>query len=101
MNNLNIKKISMSLVIASLVSSTAFANTDKVDALIKKSEIAVPTFSELVKQYDVNKDDMLNAQELVEHVNLVKVFDVIDVNKDNEINSDEYTKYVDSLKAKV
>jgi len=99
MNNFNIKKISMSLVIASLVSGTAFANSDKVDTLITKAEIVAPTFSELVKQYDVNKDEMLNAQELAKHVNLVKVFDIIDVNKDSEISSDEYNQYVNSLKA--
>ena len=101
MNNFNIKKISMSLVIASLVSSTAFANSDTTDALIKKVDIAIPTFSELVKQYDADKNETLNVQELIESVELTKVFDVIDVNKDSEINSEEYNLYVESIKAKV
>jgi len=99
MNNLNIKKIALSLAVASLFSGTAFANADTSETLMKKAEIAIPTFSELVKKYDADKSETLNAQELTEHVNLVKVFDIVDVNKDSEINSDEYNQYVESLKA--
>ena len=111
MNNFNIKKISMSLVVASLVSSTAFANSDTSDALIEKTESAIsvieivgssiPTFSELVKQYDADNNETLNVQELVENAKLTEAFYVVDVNADNEINSDEYNQYVESLKVKV
>jgi len=99
MNNLNIKKIALSLAVASLFSGTAFANTDTSETVIKKVQDSLPTFSELVKQYDADKSETLNAQELTEHVNLAEIFAVIDVNKDSEINSDEYNQYVESLKA--
>ena len=99
MNKFNIKKISMALVVASFVSGTAFANSDISDSLITKIESAVPTFSELVKQYDANKNETLNVQELVENVELIKVFEVVDANNDNEINNDEYNHYVESIKA--
>ncbi len=99
MNNFNIKKISMALVVASFVSGTAFANSDISDDLITKVESAVPTFSELVKQYDANKNETLNVQELVENVQLIEVFEVVDANNDNEINNDEYNHYVESIKA--
>jgi len=98
MNNLNIKKIALSLAVASLFSGTAFANTDTSDAVIKKVQDSMPTFSQLVRQYDADKNETLNAKELVRSMKLTKAFDLIDVNKDKEISNNEYSMYIESIK---
>jgi len=98
MNNLNIKKIAVSLAVASLFSSTAFANNDTSEAVIKKVQTSMPAFSQLVRQYDADKSETLNAKELVRSMKLTKAFDLIDVNKDKEISNNEYTMYVEGMK---
>jgi len=101
MNNSSIKKIALSLTVASLFSGTAFANSDTNENVIKKVQSSMPAFSQLIRQYDTDKNETLNAKEVVRSMKLTKAFELIDVNKDKEISNNEYSIYVESMKKSV
>jgi hypothetical protein len=97
MNNRSSKKLSITVVVASLVSNFVFAHNDVTKALPKVAE-PTSSFSQLVTDYDADKSNTLNAKELAENVKLTKVFDQLDVNGDKEINEKEFNQYLINIK---
>jgi len=97
MNNMSLKKLSITVVVASLASNLAFANNDISKTTLK---VAEPTFSfsQLVTDYDVDKSNSLSANELAKNETLTKVFVQLDSNGDTEINEEEFNQYLAKMK---
>ncbi|TWX68928.1 hypothetical protein [Colwellia sp. C1TZA3] len=97
MNNISLKKLSITVVVASIASNFAFANNHVIKATPKVAE-PTSSFSQLVVDYDVDKSNSLNATELAENEILTKVFVQLDINGDTEINEEEFNQYLAKMK---
>jgi hypothetical protein len=97
MNNIFLKKMSITVVVASLASNLAFANNDVTKSILKVAE-ATASFSQLVTDYDVDKSNSLSAKELAKNETLTKVFVQLDSNGDTEINEEEFNQYLAKMK---
>ena len=97
MNNISLKKLSITVVVASLASNLAFANNDVTKTTVKVAESTTP-FSQLVTDYDVDKNNSLSAKELAKNETLTKVFVQLDINGDTEINEEEFNQYLAKMK---
>jgi len=97
MNNIFLKKMSITVVVASLASNLAFANNDVTKSTLKVAE-ATASFSQLVTDYDVDKSNSLSAKELAKNETLTKVFVQLDSNGDTEINEEEFNQYLAKMK---
>lgn len=97
MNNIFLKKMSITVVVASLASNFAFANNDVTKSTLKVAE-ATASFSQLVTDYDVDKSNSLSAKELAKNETLTKVFVQLDSNGDTEINEEEFNQYLAKMK---
>jgi len=97
MNNIFLKKMSITVVVASLASNLAFANNDVTKSTLKVAE-ATASFSQLVTDYDVDKSNSLSAKELAKNETLTKVFVQLDSNGDTEINEEEFNQYLAKIK---
>jgi hypothetical protein len=97
MNNMSLKKLSITVVVVSLASNLAFANNDVAKTTLKVAE-PTATFSQLVTDYDVDKSNSLSANELAKNETLTKVFVQLDSNGDTEINEEEFNQYLAKMK---
>jgi Ca2+-binding EF-hand superfamily protein len=97
MNNISLKKLSITVVVASLASNIAFANND-ISKVMPKVEKSSLSFSQLVASYDADKNNTLSANELAKNDKLSKVFAKVDANGDKQISEQEFNQYLDSLK---
>ncbi|MBA6341795.1 hypothetical protein H4J59_12445 [Colwellia sp. MB02u-10] len=97
MNNMSLKKLSITVVVASLASNLAFANNDVTKTTLKVAE-PTSSFSQLVTDYDVDKSNSLSANELAKNETLTKVFVQLDINGDTEINEEEFNQYLAKMK---
>jgi len=97
MNNLSLKNLSITVVVASLVSNLVFANND-ISKALPKVEQSVPSFSQLITDYDADKNNTLSAEELAKNNKLTKAFGQLDANGDKEISEQEYNQYLANLK---
>ena len=101
MKSFNIKKISMALVVTAFVSGTASANSSSGIAQLSKMNKSLPSFSQLINQYDEDKNETLSAKELVRSSKLNNLFNDIDLNKDKQISNNEYSQYVHNMKKSI
>lgn len=97
MNNFSLKKLSITVVVASLASNLVFANNDINKALPKIAEAPL-SFFQLVTDYDTDKSNSLSAKELATNDELTKAFDQVDVNGDKEINEKEFNEHLAKTK---
>ena len=97
MNNISLKKLSIIVVVASLVSNFVFANNDAIKTL---PEVVVETsyFSQLITDYDTDKSNSLSEKELVKNDKLSKIFNKLDLDGNKEINEKEFNQYLTKLK---
>ena len=91
MKNISLKKLSITVIVASLASNVVFADNDMSKAV---SKIAAPasSFSQLITDYDTDKSNTLSAKELTKNDKLTKVFAQIDTNGDKEISEEEFNR---------
>jgi hypothetical protein len=97
MNNLSLKKLSITVVLASLASNLVFASNDVTKALPKMAEPASP-FSQLITDYDADKSNTLSAKELAKNAKLAKSFDKLDANGDKELTEKEFNQHLAKMK---
>ena len=97
MNNISLKKLSITVIVASLASNLVFANNDVSKALPKMAE-PTSSFSQLVTDYDTDQSTTLSAAELVKNDKLTKIFAQLDTNGDKEINEKEFNQYIAKMK---
>ena len=97
MNNISLKSLSIAVVAASLVSNFVFANNDISNAL-PKAEKPTSSFSQLINDYDTDKNNTLSAKELAKNDKLTKVFAQLDTNGDKEISEQEFNHYLKEMK---
>lgn len=97
MNNISLKKLSITVVVASLASNLVFAGND-INKVLPKVEKSSSSFSQLVASYDADKSNTLSADELAKNDTLSKVFAKVDVNGDKQISEKEFNQYLDSMK---
>lgn len=97
MNNISLKKLSITVVVASLASNLVFAGND-INKVLPKVEKPSSSFSQLVASYDADKSNTLSADELAKNDTLSKVFAKVDVNGDKQISEKEFNQYLDSMK---
>lgn len=97
MNNISLKKLSITVIVASLASNLVFAHNDVSKALPKMAE-PTSSFAQLVTDYDTDQSTTLSAVELAKNDKLTKVFAEIDANGDKEINEKEFNQYIAKMK---
>jgi hypothetical protein len=97
MKNMSLKKVSITVVVASLASNFVFANND-ISKVLTKVEKPSSSFSQLVANYDADKNNTLSADELANNDTLSKIFKKVDANGDKEISEQEFNQYLDSMK---
>ena len=97
MKNMSLKKISITVVVASLASNFVFAHND-ISKVLTKVEKPSSSFSQLVANYDVDKNNTLSADELAKNDTLSKIFKKVDANGDKQISEQEFNQYLDSMK---
>ena len=95
----NFKNLSITLCVTSLISTAVFANTETT--LLKKVELPMPSFSQLVSEYDADQNETLSPKEVVRSSKLTELFSDIDSNKDKQISNDEYSEYIQSTKKSI
>jgi hypothetical protein len=97
MKNISLKKLSITVIVASLASNVVFADNDMSKAV---SKIAAPasSFSQLITDYDTDKSNTLSAKELTKNDKLTKVFAQIDTNGDKEISEEEFNEHLAKMK---
>lgn len=98
MKNISLKKLSITVVVASLASNLVFANSDINSVTPKIVKPATSSFSQLVANYDADKSNTLSAEELAKNDVLSKIFAKVDANGDKQINEKEFNQYFDSMK---
>jgi len=97
MNNLSLKKLSITVIVASLASSIVFANNDVSKALPKMTE-PTASFSQLITDYDTDKSNTLSAKEVESDDKLSKIFAKLDINGDKEVNEKEFDQNISNMK---
>ncbi|MBA6417247.1 hypothetical protein H4J50_14610 [Colwellia sp. 6M3] len=97
MNSFSLKTLSITVVAASLVSSIVFAGNDVSKSLPKMSDKAA-SFSKLVADYDMDKNNTLSIAEVAKNDMLTKNFAKIDANSDQEISEEEFNQYLANMK---
>ena len=97
MNNISLKKLSITVVLASLASNLVFAHND-ANKIHPNPVVPASSFSQLVIDYDTDESNTLSAAELTENDKLTEAFDQIDINSDKEINEQEFNQYIASIK---
>jgi len=97
MNNLSLKKLSITVIVASLASNIVFASPD-ISKTLDKVEHPVSSFSQLLTDYDADKNQTLSAKELAKNAKLTKIFAQLDANGDKEVSEQEYNQYLAKLK---
>lgn len=97
MKNISLKNLSITVLFASLASNFVFANNDMGKSL-PKIEKPVSSFSQLITDYDVDKNNTLSVKELAKNEKLTKAFAQLDVNADNEISEAEFNQYLANMK---
>ena len=97
MNNISLKSLSIAVVAASLVSNFVFANND-ISKVLPKAEKPASSFSQLIADYDTDKNNALSAKELAGNEKLTKIFAQLDTNGDRLINEQEFNQYLEQMK---
>jgi len=97
MNNISLKKLSITVIVASLASNLVFANNDVSKTLPKMAE-PTSSFSQLITDYDADESNSLSAKELADNDKLTAIFAKLDVNGDKEINEKEFNQYLAKMK---
>ena len=97
MKNISLKKLSITVVVASLASNLVFANNDMGKAL-EKVEQPMSSFSQLITDYDTDKNNTLSAKELAKNEKLTKVFAQLDANGDKEVSEQEFNQFLSKMK---
>ncbi len=97
MNNISLKNLSITVVVASLVSNFVFANNDVSKTLPEVVE-ETSYFSQLITDYDTDKSNSLSEKELVKNDKLSKIFNQLDLDGNKEINEKEFNQYLASLR---
>lgn len=97
MKNINLKTLSISVLFTALSANATFANDDMSKKVIE-SEVSMPAFSELIAEYDVDKNNALSATELAKHSKLISMFKKMDFNRDKQLTEKEYGIFVKSMK---
>ena len=97
MKNISLKKLSITVVVASLASNLLFANSDMNEAL-PKVEQPMSSFSQLITDYDADKNNTLSDKELAKNEKLSQIFAQLDANGDKEISEQEYNLYLKTMK---
>ncbi|ARD43767.1 hypothetical protein [Colwellia sp. PAMC 21821] len=97
MNNISLKKLSITVVLASLASNLVFAHNDN-NKKLSNEVVPASSFSQLVTDYDTDDNNTLSAAELAENDKLTKAFNLIDINDDKEINEKEFNQYLANIK---
>ncbi|MGB1263439.1 MAG: hypothetical protein ACPG52_11045 [Cognaticolwellia sp.] len=93
MKNISLKTLSITVVAASFISTYAFANND-LDTVQAKVEKPVSSFSQLLAEYDIDKNNTLSEKELASNETLTKIFARLDANGDQEISEAEFNQYL-------
>lgn len=96
MNNISLKRLSITVVVASLASNIVFANND-ISTVLTKAE-KPSSFAKLISKYDSDKSNTLSAKELANNDKLSKDFAKVDVNGDKQISEKEFNNYLESMK---
>ena len=98
MNNISLKKVTFLVVIAALTSNFTHANDTETQ---QKSKTASPSkFTQLLNQFDQDKNGLLSAQEVETQVKLHHAFKSIDSNNDSNINETELNAFIAKMKGK-
>jgi Ca2+-binding EF-hand superfamily protein len=97
MKNISLKKLSITVVVASLASNLVFANNDMGKALAKVEQ-PMSSFSQLITDYDTDKNNTLSAKELAKNEKLTKVFAQLDANGDKEVSEQEFNQFLSKMK---
>ena len=97
MKNISLKNLSITVVFASLASNFVFANHDMGKAL-PTVEKPVSSFSQLITDYDADKNNTLSVKELANNEKLTKDFAQLDANGDKEISEEEFNQYLANMK---
>ncbi len=97
MKNISLKKLSISVVLASLASNLVFANNDMSKALAKVEQ-PMSSFAQLITDYDADKSNTLSAKELAKNEKLTKVFAQLDANGDKEVSEQEFNLFLTKMK---
>jgi len=97
MKNISLKKLSITVVVASLASNLVFANNDMSKALAKVEQ-PMSSFSQLITDYDTDKNNTLSAKELAKNEKLTKVFAQLDANGDKEVSEQEFNQFLGKMK---
>ncbi|MGB1201449.1 MAG: hypothetical protein ACPG5R_07785 [Cognaticolwellia aestuarii] len=97
MKNISLKTLSITVVVASLASNFVFASDDMSKASLKVEQ-PVSSFSQLISDYDTDKNNTLSIKELAKNDKLAKAFEQLDVNGDKEISEEEFNQYLDKMK---
>ena len=97
MKNISLKKLSITVVVASLASHLVFANNDMGKALAKVEQ-PMSSFSQLITDYDTDKNNTLSAKELAKNEKLTKVFAQLDANGDKEVSEQEFNQFLSKMK---
>lgn len=97
MKTISLKKLSITVVVASLASNFAFANSD-MDKALPKVEQPVSSFSQLISDYDTDKNNTLSDKELAKNDKLTQIFAQLDTNGDKEVSEQEFNLYLKKMK---
>ena len=97
MKNISLKKLSITVVVASLASNFVFANNDMNKDLPKVAQ-PVSSFSQLLTDYDADKNNTLSSDELVKNDKLSKFFSQLDANGDKQLSEQEFNQYLAKMK---
>ncbi len=97
MSTISLKKLSITVVVASLVSNVVFANSD-INKVLPKAKQPAMSFSQLIASYDADKNNALSAKELSANKVLSKNFKKVDTNGDQQISEQEFNIYLENMK---
>ncbi len=96
MKNISLTKLSITVVVAALASNFVFASNE-LSNVVAKVESSAPSFSQLIADYDLDKNNTLSIDELAKNVSLSKIFTKVDANSDQQISEQEFAQYLQSL----
>ena len=98
MKNISLMKITLLVVVAAFTSSFVSANDVDTQSTIK---VAVTSkFTQLLNQFDQDKNGLLSKKEVITEIKLHHAFKDIDSNNDSNINEKELNEFLAEVKSK-
>jgi len=98
MKNISLMKITLLVVVAAFTSN--FVSANNIDTQPTSKITNTSKFTQLLNQFDQDKNGLLSQEEVITKTNLHRAFNDIDTNNDSNINETELNEFLASNKNK-